>query len=131
MSKVMKFGIMPRDEFKARTIAIAKGEYKPKAGEPKVWFESVRSMSQILSNENKELLEIILQHKPGSLKDLATLSGRKSSNLSRTLKTMARYGIVELIKVNKSLKPIVNATEFRIDISLRSHPYHEVNAFVR
>jgi len=35
---------------------------------------------------------------PQSLKELEELTGRSPSNLSRTLKTMAHYGIVELEK---------------------------------
>ncbi|MCK5195142.1 MAG: hypothetical protein KAQ71_15125, partial [Desulfobulbaceae bacterium] len=64
--------------------------------EPKVWFESLQSMAQILSNENQELLKVIVEQKPASIKELEEITGRKRSNLSRTLKTMARYGIVEL-----------------------------------
>ena len=37
-NKVLKVGIISRDEYKKRTIAIAKGEYKPQRGEPKVWL---------------------------------------------------------------------------------------------
>jgi predicted transcriptional regulator len=33
---------------------------------------------------------------PTSLQELATRIGRKASNLSRTLKTMERYGLVRL-----------------------------------
>ena len=54
---------MPLQEYKQRTIAIAKGEYKVKEDEPKVWFESIKSMAQILSNENQELLKVILNNK--------------------------------------------------------------------
>lgn len=46
------------------TISIAKGEYKPKADEPKVWFESIKSLAQILSNENQDLLKIIDEKHP-------------------------------------------------------------------
>lgn len=44
--------------------------------------------------------------------------GRKSSNLSRTLKTMERLGIVTLVKEKKQLKPIVNATDVRVEFGL-------------
>ena len=37
MKKIV-FGVMPQDQIRARAIAIAKGEYKPEPGEPKVWF---------------------------------------------------------------------------------------------
>jgi len=117
-SKMLRIGIMSKDEYKKRTIAIAKGDYKPKKNEPKVWFESVKSMAQILSSENQELLRVIKERKPGSLKELEIVTGRKRSNLSRTLNTMSRYGIVELVKQNKALKPIVKATAFKVEFGL-------------
>ena len=45
-SKVMKIGIMSREDYKHRTIAIARGEYKPRKNEPKVWFESMESLGR-------------------------------------------------------------------------------------
>jgi len=117
-SRMLRIGIMPKDEYKKRTIAIAKGEYKPKKNEPKVWFESIKSMAQILSNENQELLRVIKEQKPKSLKELEIVTGRKRSNLSRTLNTMSRYGIVDLVRQNRTLKPVVKATEFIVEFGL-------------
>jgi len=85
MKKTLHIGVMSRKEYMARNIAIAKGEYLPKANEPKIWFESAKSMAEVLSNDNRELLALISKEKPQSLKDLEVMSGRKSSNLSRTL----------------------------------------------
>ena len=118
--KVLKIGIVSREDYKKRTIAIARGEYKPKKGEPKVWFESINSMAQVLSSENQQLLKIIKEQKPTSLRELEIATGRKSSNLSRTLKTMSRYGIVDLVKQNKSIKPVVKATEFKVEFGINS-----------
>jgi predicted transcriptional regulator len=118
--KVLKIGILSREDYKKRTIAIAQGKYKPKKGEPKVWFESINSMAQVLSSENQKLLKVINEKKPTSLKELEIATGRKSSNLSRTLKTMSRYGIVDLIKHNKSIKPVVKATDFKVEFGIDS-----------
>ena len=118
--KILKFGIMSREDYKKRTMAIARGEYRPKKGEPKVWFESLRSMAQVLSNENRQLLKIIKEQKPTSLKELEIVTGRKSSNLSRTLKMMSRYGIVELVRQNRSVKPVVKATDFKVEFGLNA-----------
>lgn len=118
--KTIVVGIMPLDEYKKRTIAIAKGEYKVKKDEPKVWFESVKSMAQILSSENQELLKVILENHPKSLKELEDLTGRAKSNLSRTLKTLERYGIVELHKENNALVPEVKATHFKVEFGLEA-----------
>lgn len=118
-TSVMKVGIISKEEYRQRTIAIAKGEYVPKHGEPKVWFESLQSMAQVLSSENQELLKIIIDRKPSSLKELEELTGRKSSNLSRTLKLMASFGIVTLEKDKKNVRPIVKATSFKVEFGLK------------
>jgi predicted transcriptional regulator len=77
-------------------MAIVRGEYKLSPDEPKVWFTSIESLAQVVSTKNKLLLEIIRQSKPASMKDLAELSHRKPGNLSRTLHTMERYGLVKI-----------------------------------
>lgn len=61
LNNILKLGILSKADYIKRTIAIAKGEYKPKADEPKVWFESIKSVVQVLSNENQELLKTIAQ----------------------------------------------------------------------
>ena len=116
--KIMRVGIISRKEYWKRTIAIAKGEYVPKRGEPKIWFESLQAMAQVLSNENQQLLKTIIDRKPKSIKELEFITGRKSSNLSRTLKTMERYGIVELSKQKKNIIPKVNITDFKVEFGL-------------
>ena len=35
--KILKIGIISRKEYEKRTIAIARGEYKPKKDEPDIW----------------------------------------------------------------------------------------------
>lgn len=97
-TKILRIGIASRHEQKARTLAIARGELKPAADDPKVWFTSIESLAQVLSSKNQLLLEIIKRAKPNSLTELAALSDREVGNLSRTLKTMARYGFVETVK---------------------------------
>jgi len=116
--KVLKVGIISREDYMKRTIAIAKGEYKPKRGEPKIWFESIQSMAQVFSNENQELLKIIIQQQPDSITALAQLTGHQTSYLSQILETMARYGIVELKNENKCLKPTVKTTDFKVEFSI-------------
>lgn len=117
----MAVGIIPKEDYKKRTIAIAKGEYVPRRGEPKIWFESLQAMAQVLSSENQQLLRTIIDRKPKSIKELEFITGRKSSNLSRTLKTMERYGIVELSKQKKNIIPKVKITDFKVEFGLSHH----------
>ena len=117
-TKVLKVGIISKKDYINRTLSIANGEYKPRKDEPKVWFESVKSMSQVLSNENQELLRIIIDTKPNSITDLERTTNRKKSNLSRTLKTMEKYGIVKLVKKAGKIVPQVKATDFKVEFGL-------------
>ncbi len=112
--KPIVIGIMPQEKIRTRMLAIARGEYKPKPGEPKVWFTSMKSLAEVLSDENRALLKVINEKRPDSISALAEVTGRKPGNLSRTLKTMSHYGIVEMRREKRRVRPIANATEFRI-----------------
>lgn len=112
MGTTMRIGIMSREDFKKYTIAVARGEIHPTGNEPKIWFESIESMAQVLSTKNQELLRTIKEKNPQSLSELAITSGRRVSNLSRTLSNMEKYGIVKLSKDNASVKPHVCIDKF-------------------
>lgn len=110
---------MSRKAFMERTFKIARGDYRPGRDEPKVWFESLKTMAQILSEGNMELLRIIEEKKPESITALAAMTGRKKGNLSRTLKKMQQYGIVDLKrKENNLLEPVVMVTDFQLDYGI-------------
>ena len=94
----LKVGIASYDEMTARTLAVARGDRRIAAGEPKVWFTSTESFAKVLSAGNRDLLRIIVEQAPGSLDELARMTGRGKSNLSRTLKTMEGYGLVRLMR---------------------------------
>jgi predicted transcriptional regulator len=54
MEQAVKIGITSYANIKGRTIAIAKGEYKPRPDEPKVWITSFKSLASALE-ENQAL----------------------------------------------------------------------------
>lgn len=112
--KAIVIGIMPQESIRERVLSIARGEYKPKPSDPKIWFTSMRSLAEVLSDENRSLLKVIQDAKPQSISSLAELTGRKTSNLSRTLKTMSNYGFVEMKREKNHVRPVAMATEFRI-----------------
>jgi predicted transcriptional regulator len=55
----LKIGIISYEEMKARTIAIARGELKLSPDEPKIFFNSLKSLADVLSEENKQLLRLL------------------------------------------------------------------------
>ena len=117
--KTLKVGIANYQEMKNRTMAIARGDYKPKRGEPKVWFPSLEAFAGVLSEGNRGLLQIIIDSQPESMTELAKLSGRKPSSLSRTLKSMAHYGLIDLKKDSKGrIRPKVNYKDVVLDLPI-------------
>ncbi len=123
-NKVVKVGIMPWNVYKKRTIAIAKGEYNKKADEPKIWFPSIKSLAHVLSEENQDLMRLIADTHPQSIKELEEVTGRKANNLLRTLRTMESYGFIKLNEGKKGagrtpLVPelIYSTAEIRLNLS--------------
>jgi predicted transcriptional regulator len=113
--RTLKLGIMSRGDFQRYTIAIAKGEIKPEPDAPKVWFDSLESMAQILSAENRELLHTISATHPQSLAELEEITGREKASLSRTLSKMAAHGLVTLARGPKNaLIPTPVADRFEV-----------------
>ena len=117
--RTLRIGIASREAQKARMLAIARGEHKPTGDEPKVWFTSIESVAQVLSDKNRMLLELIAQSKPASISELAALSGRARSNLWRTLRTMEAYRLVELRQAaHRRVEPRVTFERLNLDVDL-------------
>jgi predicted transcriptional regulator len=118
--KVLKVGIASYAAMKARTIAIARGQLKLKPDDPKIWFSSTESMGRVLSEKNVHLLATIRESGAKSLTELARLTGREKSNLSRTLKTMERYGIVQLERAHGKVVPSFLYQGFSVELPVKA-----------
>ena len=116
----LKVGIASYEQFKARTVAIARGKLKPAADDPKVWFTSIESFAKVLSDRNRALLALIAETNPSSMNELAERTGRARSNLSRTLRTMERYGLVRFEKGEGRMQaPRVVYSDVVLDVPLK------------
>jgi predicted transcriptional regulator len=115
---------MPYRDIKARTVAIARGNYKPSPDDPRIWFTSLKSLASVLSEDNQALLQAIREHNPDSISALEKITGRAASNLTRTLHMLERYGLVELQAVpvegkggRAPVKPVVLADGVDFELS--------------
>ncbi len=120
---ILRVGIAPWDVMRNMVSASIRGEYKRPPNDPKIWFTSLESLAQVLSTPNKLLLELIAQDKPQSMTELAKISGRQLSNLSRTLKTMENYGLVKLTRTKKGeIRPEVMFDQLKLDMTFTPAP---------
>ncbi len=117
-TKVLRVAIAPREAIMRYTRDIVAGRRRRTSGDPDIWFTSVESFAKVLSEKNQALLGLIAERKPDSIDALAAASGRAKSNLSRTLRTMERYGLVRLEKgEGRKLRPVV--TFGRVELRLK------------
>jgi len=120
MAGTLKVGIAPRTAILRYTREVATGRRRREPDDPDVWFTSVESFAKILSEKNRDLLALIAERQPDSIEELASVSGRAKSNLSRTLRTMERHGLVRLINGNgRKLRPVLtfNKVELRLKVA--------------
>jgi predicted transcriptional regulator len=113
-SKPIAIGVMSQGKLRERVLAIARGDYKPKASEPKIWFTSMKTAADVLSDENLTLLRTIAATRPASIAALAAETGTNVRRVSRTLKTLSHYGLVDLRPSGASLRPVSRGTTYRI-----------------
>ena len=95
MTKILRIGIAPPSYVRERMIKIAQGG-KQSSHEPRVWVSSLDSLFKVLTEKNMLLLEIIKNAQPQSVTELAQMTDRAVSNLSRTLHSLERLGIIEM-----------------------------------
>jgi predicted transcriptional regulator len=117
--KTLKIGIAPRQAIARYTRDVVAGRRRRSADDPDVWFTSVESFAKVMSDRNRGLLTLIAERRPESIDALAAASGRAKSNLSRTLATMARYGLVRLEKgEGRRLRPVVTFERVELKLNL-------------
>lgn len=113
-SKTIAIGVMSQGKLRKRVLAIARGDYRPKASDPKIWFTSMKAAASVLSDENRTLLRTIAAIQPASITALAAETGASVRRVSRTLATLSRYGLVDLLPSGKSLRPVSKGETYRI-----------------
>lgn len=94
---------------------IVRGEVSPPARPPKA--ERLREEGDMLTPANRELMHLIATHNPSSVSELASLAGRAQSNVSRSLRDLAAWGLVRLIRQGALTKPELAAKSVTYDLA--------------
>jgi predicted transcriptional regulator len=116
----IKVAIMSKEAMKEYTLQIARGKLKPDRNAPKIFFPSIRAMSEALNESNQALMAAIHKHHPETISDLAKLVQKDLGNVSRALKRLEGYGLIKMEKhVGKPDKtPILVADKISFEMSL-------------
>lgn len=97
-------------------IAVARGERRAPshAGHPSV--HSADLLARLLTAENRALLAVIHRARPASVAELAQLTGRAPSNVTRTLEKLAGVGLVHFEVTGRRKAPRTAARRILIEI---------------
>lgn len=109
-----------RDEMRG----VARGETT--APPPPAKTEPAMDIFGALTPSNRALLQVIGRDRPRSVSQLAELTGRAQSNVSRSLQEMARIGLVRMVRDGQTIRPVLAVTH--IDIDLVANQCHPVAA---
>lgn len=81
-----------------------------------------RSILAALSTpETVELLQVILERRPRTIAELATLTGRAQPNVSRSLQRLAAFGLVRLVREGREVRPEPVASGLVLDFRTGSY----------
>ena len=79
-----------------------------------IGVSSLKELQTLLSPKRLELLKVIKEHKPRSIKELAQLVKRGVRTVHRDLVILEAVGLVELEKRGKEVRPVVDYEEIVI-----------------
>ena len=111
--RILRIGIASHAEIQRRTLDIARGKLKPLRTDPKIWLTSHKAYYQVFSDVNMMLIEMIRDHAPESVTELAELAKRQRPNVTRALNLLEQYTVIELVDGPKGKKkPQLNYDEY-------------------
>jgi len=88
----------------------------PAADKAIVFVRDAKTISRMLSEKRLELMRAIKEHPDYNVTMLANLLKRKQEAISRDLGILKRFGLVELEKTAKEVKPEIKSTRVMIEI---------------
>jgi len=106
-----------RSGLEERLEAIDTGE-DVEPSEPTLSIEDLETFGRVFRSTNLELLEAIVEHEPGSIREVARLVDRNPPEVLENVNELADYGLVELEEDGQAKRPVVWYDEIDADIPL-------------
>lgn len=111
-----EYKIKTMRELEAEMRAVARSEKPAPTDAAKTTFESVDALIRLLTPENRKLLAVIRDRKPQSIAELAKITGRAASNLTRTLGKLEAIGFIRMQGESKRKIPVSIVQKLHVEI---------------
>ena len=96
--------------------AVARGERPAPPDAAEMSFNSVEALARLLTRQNRDLLATIRDRKPQSIAELAKMTGRAPSNLTRTLDKLEAAGLLRMELVDRRKVPVPGVRRIYVEI---------------
>ena len=111
-----RFKIQSLSSLEKEMRAIARGERTAPSDAAKPSFNSIDALVRLLTPENRQLLALIRDRKPGSVAELVRLTGRSQPNLTRTLAKLEAAGFIKMKTVGRMKAPSAAIRKIVVEI---------------
>ena len=96
--------------------AVARGERAAPVDAAKPSFNSVEALIRLLTPENRQLLALIRDRKPGSVAELVAMTGRAQPSLTRTLAKLEAAGFIRMKPIGRRKAPSTAIKKIVVEI---------------
>ena len=96
--------------------AVARGERAAPVDAAKPSFNSVEALIRLLTPENRQLLALIRDRKPGSVAELVAMTGRAQPNLTSTLAKLEAAGFIRMKPIGRRKAPSTAIKKIVVEI---------------
>ena len=118
---MMRLKIQSLRALRSEMKAVARGQRRPPADGAAPSFNSVAALARLLTADNRRLLAVIRDRRPGSVAELAALTQRAAPNVTRTLAKLRAAGFVVMKPHGRRKAPVATVRRIVVEID----PYSE------
>ncbi|HCE3706847.1 TPA: transcriptional regulator [Vibrio parahaemolyticus] len=109
-------GIASEELVRKYILDISGGKIKHVEGMPSIWFTSLTELSQVLTNDNIKLLNMLSHERSNSVVKLAEITDRSVEELSISIESLISKGFVRIDRCGYEDRLTSTYTSFEIFI---------------
>ncbi|WP_347366094.1 transcriptional regulator [Vibrio vulnificus] len=113
---IARIGISSEELIRKYMLNVAAGKINHVEDMPNIWFTSLTELSQVLTNDNIKLLNMISHESKNSLVKLAKITGRSVEELSISIEKLTSKGFVRIDRCGNEERLTTIYTSFEISM---------------
>ncbi|MCA0761239.1 HVO_A0114 family putative DNA-binding protein [Vibrio vulnificus] len=111
---IARIGISSEELIRKYMLNVAAGKINHVEDMPNIWFASLTELSQVLTNDNIKLLNMISHESKNSLVKLAKITDRSVEELSISIEKLTSKGFVRIDRCGNEERLTTIYTSFEI-----------------